>query len=136
MTNKIICINSYTLIRSILSQTYIVLKKFWRWILISVQSLIWQDISTIFKGQLISKCLLNVLNSPKKQTWKGEGESVLCEGIWNGNLQFCPKWLSKGLYKLEIWCLIKWDAQNQNQVFWRVFNKFLMKFHTFIDIFQ
>ena len=43
----------------------------------------------------------------------GEGESVLCEGIWNGNLQFCPKWLSEGLYRSKITCPIQWDAVNR-----------------------
>ena len=28
---------------------------------------------------------------------KGETELVLCRGIWYGNLQFWPEWLSKGL---------------------------------------
>ena len=37
LTHKIICINSYTVVRSILSQTYIALKNLWRWILISIQ---------------------------------------------------------------------------------------------------
>ena len=54
LTNKIICINSYTLVRSILSQTYIVLKKFWRWILISIQSPFWQDISIFFSTLTVS----------------------------------------------------------------------------------
>ena len=36
---------------------------------------------------------------------KGKGSFVLCEGIWN--LQVCPKWLSEGLKKSKISCLIK-----------------------------
>ena len=35
---------------------------------------------------------------------KGEKELVLCMGIWYGNLQFCPKWLS------EISTIQKFDA--------------------------
>ena len=29
---------------------------------------------------------------------KGETELELCRGIWYGNLQFCPKLLSEGVY--------------------------------------
>ena len=54
LTHKIICINSYTIVRSILSQTYIVFKKFWRWILISIQNPFSQDISTIFSTLTVS----------------------------------------------------------------------------------
>ena len=78
---------------------------------------------------------------------KGEGESVLCEGIWNGNLQFCPKWLSKGLYRSKISCPIQWNAQNDsqttvNRLFSRktcflttFFTNFWTNIHTFINVF-
>ena len=43
---------------------------------------------------------------------KGEGAFVLCEWIWNGNLQFLPKWLSESLKLKEISCWIIWNVQN------------------------
>ena len=57
-------------------------------------------------------CLKKIMNL--RGSWIVKGESVLCEGIWNGNLQFCPKWLSEGLYRIKKSCPIRWNAQNDS----------------------
>ena len=44
--------------------------------------------------------------------FKAEGEFVLCVGIWNVNLQFCPKWLSEGFKKSKLSCSIQIDSQH------------------------
>ena len=77
---------------------------------------------------------------------KVQGAFVFCEKIWNGNLQFCPKWLSEGL-KLKknhagsngmlrmnpstLWI----GCFHKKTVFWPVFEGIPSVFHTFIDVF-
>ena len=62
------------------------------------------------------------IGSQYPQKSKGEGESVLCEGIWYGNLQFCPKWLSEGLKKSKISCSIQKKSRLIPSTLWISWN--------------
>ena len=99
-----------------------------------------------FEGIGSERPIKTLFHSTYCANFKGEGESVLCEGIWNGNLQFCPKWLSEGLYRSKISCQIQWDAQNdsqatvnrlflRNRFFWLLFYEILDKYSHFYECF-